>query len=147
MGLKWGCESAILRHKWAGPGWLLMIQWACLDLVFGGPSALATRFGLGPSGNWLSEGVWWAVARHTHVITCIVQACNAPYTFTYLIARWPKAKSGGQDLMVYHRPSQHAPIGSQKSTKGQCNWAPDCCSNTLFRPIPLFSYIYFSCFI
>ena len=48
-----------------------------------------------------------------------IQACSVPYTFTYPIARWPKAKSGGQELMVHHRQSQHMHAESGKVHQGQ----------------------------
>ena len=74
---------------------------------------------------------------HVHI-----WARSVPYSLAQSIARWPLARSGGQEMMVHHSPSQRASIRSEKSTKGQRLMGHSFASQTTKSgPYPSFSHI------
>ena len=79
---------------------------------------------------------------HVHI-----WARSVPYSLAQSIARWPLARSGGQEMMVHHGPSQRANIRSEKSTKGQRLMGLQLAILTpKIGPYPSLSIFYLFCF-
>ena len=75
-----------------------------------------------------------------------IQTCSLPCTIIHAIARWPKARSGGQDLKVHQDIGQCICAGFPKSNKANSNGPQNCFLHHIIRPIlpstHLFYFVY-----